>query len=180
MFHGDYPSQEVESGEQIGGNYGCCGCTGASVQYNDHVASLRPPQITLEERGKKVTAGLAGRGRRNGGINPLHQMSKDELIQECRGRHLQSLGLLKPALLSNPREELRGIQRVPALCFPNQTASMKDLNLGQYEAVPVEPLHDLKEHINIILKELPKHLTEEEKMFYLKNPLKQCFPPKRS
>ena len=128
MFHGDHPAQEVESGEQIGGNYGCCGCTGASVQYIDHVASLRAPQITLDERRKKVIAGPAGRERRNGGINPFHQMSKDELIRECRGRHLQSLGLLKPALLSNLREELKGVQRVPALCFPNQTASMKDLN----------------------------------------------------
>ena len=29
MYHGDDPSQEVESGEQIGGHFGCCGCTGA-------------------------------------------------------------------------------------------------------------------------------------------------------
>ena len=166
MFHGDHPSQEVESGEQIGGNYGCCGCTGASVQYIDHVASLRAPQITLDERRKKVIAGPAGRERRNGGINPFHQMSKDELIRECRGRQLQSDGLLKPALLGNLREELKGVQRVPALCFPNQTASMKDLDLGQYEVVPVEPLHDLKEHINNILKELPKHLTEEENALF--------------
>jgi len=43
---------------------------------------------------------------------------------------------------------------------------MKDLNLGQYELVPVEPLHDLKEHINNILKELPKHLTEEENALF--------------
>ena len=28
--------------------------------------------------------------------------------------------------------------------------------------VPVEPLHDLKEHINNILKELPKHLNDNE------------------
>ena len=39
---------------------------------------------------------------------------------------------------------------------------MKELNLTQFEVVPVEPLHDLKEHINNILKELPKHLTGEE------------------
>jgi len=43
---------------------------------------------------------------------------------------------------------------------------MKDLNLTQYEVVPVEPLHDLKEHINNILKELPKHLTNEEKPLF--------------
>jgi len=49
MFHGDHPSQEVESGEQLGANFGCCGCTMSSTQYYDHIASLRAPQINLEE-----------------------------------------------------------------------------------------------------------------------------------
>ena len=94
--------------------------------------------------------------------NLSKKWAKKNLIRECKGRNLQTDGLLKPALQSQLREELKGIQRVPALCFPNQSASMKELNLTQYEVVPVEPLHDLKEHINNILKELPKHLTGEE------------------
>ena len=162
LFHGDHPSQEVESGEQVGGTFGCCGCTLSSAQYSDHIASVRAPQITLEERRRKVIAGPAGKERRNGGVQPFQKMSKDDLIRECKGRNLQTDGLLKPALQSQLREELKGIQRVPALCFPDQSASMKELNLTQYEVVPVEPLHDLKEHINNILKELPKHLTGEE------------------
>ena len=166
MFHGDYPSQDVESGKQLGGNFGSCGCTVSSTQYSDHVASLRAPQITLEERRKKVIAGPAGKERRNGGVQPFQQMSKDDLIRECKGRNLPTGGLLKPALQSQLREELKGIQRVPALCFPDQTTSMNDLNLTQYEVVPVEPLHGLKEHINTILKELPKHLTDEEKPLF--------------
>ena len=36
IFHGDHPSQDVESGQQIGGNFGCCACTAASAQYFDH------------------------------------------------------------------------------------------------------------------------------------------------
>ena len=141
----------------MGGNYGCCGCTMSSTQYFDHIASLRAPQITLEERRKKVIAGPAGKERRNGGVQPFQQMSKDDMIRKSKGRNLPTDGLLKPALENQLREELEGIQRVPALCFPDQSASMKDLNLTQYEVVPVEPLHDLKEHINNILKELPKH-----------------------
>ena len=43
---------------------------------------------------------------------------------------------------------------------------IRDSNLTQYEVVPVEPLHDLKEHINNILKELPTHLTDEEKTLF--------------
>ena len=163
MFHGDHPAQEVECGEQNGGHYGCCGCTGASAAYIDHVASIRAPHVTLEERRKKVLAGPAGRERRNGGVSPFQQMTKDDLIKECRGRNLPTDGLLKPSLYSQLREELKGIQRVPALCFPSQTFSLQDLNLAQYKVVPVEPLHDLKEHINNFLLELPKHLTNEEK-----------------
>ena len=33
FFHCDQPSKEVKTGEQIGGGYGCCGCTGASANY---------------------------------------------------------------------------------------------------------------------------------------------------
>lgn len=36
IFHGDHPSQDVKSGHQIGGNFGCYGCTAASAQYFDH------------------------------------------------------------------------------------------------------------------------------------------------
>ena len=32
--------------------------------------------------------------------------------------------------------------------------------------VPVEPLHDLKEHINNILRELPKHLIDTESTLF--------------
>ena len=31
VFHGDHPSQEVENGEQLGRNFGCCGCTMSST-----------------------------------------------------------------------------------------------------------------------------------------------------
>ena len=88
-------------------------------------------------------------------------MSKEELIRECKVD-----GLLKPALESNLKEVLRGIQRVPALCFPQQQCSLQELSLGNYEVLPVEPLHDLKEHINNIFKELPIHLNDEEKVLF--------------
>ena len=166
FFQGDHPSQEVESGEQIGGGFGCCGCTGASASYIDHVGSLRAPHITLEERRRKVLEGPAGKKRRNCGVHPFKNMSKEELIRECKGRHLSVDGLLKPALESNLKEVLRGIQRVPALCFPQQECSLQELSLENYEVLPVEPLHDLKEHINNIFKELPKHLNDEEKVLF--------------
>lgn len=98
FFHGDHPSQEVETGEHIGGGYGCCGCTGVSANYINHVGSLTAPHITLEERRKKVLEGPAGRERRNGGVRPFKHMNKEELVKECKGRHLPTDGLLKPVL----------------------------------------------------------------------------------
>ena len=64
MFHAHHPVQEVKCGEQNGGHCGCCGSTGISAAYIDHVASMRAPQVTLEERRRKVIAGPAGRDRR--------------------------------------------------------------------------------------------------------------------
>jgi len=32
--------------------------------------------------------------------------------------------------------------------------------------LPVEPLHDLKEHVNNIFKELPQHLNDDEKVLF--------------
>ena len=57
-------------------------------------------------------------------------MSKD-LVRECKGHHQPSDDLLKPALEAQLKEELKGIQRVPALSFPAQMTSMKELNLGK-------------------------------------------------
>lgn len=104
MFHGDHPSQEVDNGEQLGGTFGCCGCTMSSTQYSDHIASIRAPQITLEERRRKVIAGPAGKERQNGGVQPFQQMSKDDQIRECKGQNLPTDGLLKPALQSQLTE----------------------------------------------------------------------------
>ena len=100
---------------------------------NDHVGSLRALHITLEERRRKVLEGPAGKERRNCGVLPFKNMSKEGLIRECKGRHLSVDGLLKPASESNLKEVLRGIQRVPALCFPQQECSLQELSLGNYE-----------------------------------------------
>ena len=125
-----------------------------------------PKEGDIRREKKKVIAGPAGKERRNGGVSPFQHMTKDDLIKECRGRNLPTDGLLKPSLYSQLREELKDIQRVLALCFPHQTFSLRDLNLAQYEVVPMQPLHDLKEHINNLLKKLPKHLTNEEKVLF--------------
>lgn len=113
------------------------------------MGSPRAPHITSKKEGERywkerywinwVLEGPAGKERRNRGVHPFKNMSKEELIREYKGWHLSVDGLLKPALQSNLKEALRGIQRVPALCFPQQECSLQELNLGNYEVLPVEP-----------------------------------------
>lgn len=40
--------------------------------------------------------------------------------------------------------------------------NLYDYFIGNYEVLPTEPLHDVKEHIANVLTELPAHLEKEE------------------
>lgn len=52
-------------------------------------------------------------------------------------------------------DTLRGVTRVPALLLINPTQSLSSLNLGAYEVLASEPLHDIKGHIINLITELP-------------------------
>ena len=41
------------------------------------------------------------------------------------------------------QKEMKGLIRVPALCFTHPTKQLEDLNLEHYEIGTVEPMHDL-------------------------------------
>ena len=73
LFRGDHPAQEVESGEQIGGNVSSCGCTTSSTQYPDHIAPQRDSGRTME---KSLQVQLDKKREMEA------HMSKDELIRE--------------------------------------------------------------------------------------------------
>ena len=45
--------------------------------------------------------------------------------------------------------------RVPALLYNNPNANLESLNLGGYEVLPCEPMHDISHHI-----ELPAHIED--------------------
>ena len=65
----------------------------------------------------------------------------------------------KPELETILREEvLKGVARLPAPFFNSPTAFLSDLDLEHYEVTPVEPLHDIKDHIKNPFEELFKHL----------------------
>ena len=52
--------------------------------------------MTLEEKRKKVMVGRrpAGQEKRNGGLNPFKNLTKEDLIRVSKGHHLPVDGLL--------------------------------------------------------------------------------------
>lgn len=130
FFHGDGPQQEFEAGEQKGGNAGCAGCSGDARLYKNLAVSLSRPHLSLPERLKKVLQGPAGRQKRNGGIKPFKDLRVEELKRECAARGLPCDGQKKD-LQQILKEELGGIQRVPAMMFFDQAKKMADLGLGE-------------------------------------------------
>jgi len=130
IFHGDGPQQEFESGEQKGGNAGCSGCSGDARRYNCLSVSLSKPFLSLSERLRKVLQGPAGRKKRNGGLKPFKNLRLEELRDECQARGLPADGQ-KKELQETLKEEMGGIQRVPAMMFFDQEKTLEQINLGK-------------------------------------------------
>jgi len=49
---------------------------------------------------------------------------------------------------------------------------------GNYEVLPTEPLHDVKEHIANVLTELPSHLEKDEKIIAFQDIIECLFAGK--
>ena len=60
------------------------------------------------------------------------------------------------------KEELHGVQRVPALLFTTPDQTLESINCASYENLSFEPLHDIGKHIENLLTELPNHLPTSE------------------
>ena len=130
FFHGDGPQQQFEAGEQKGGNAGCASCSGDARKYKYLEVSLSRSHLSLSERQKKVLQGPAGQHKRNGGIKPFKDLLLEDLKRECTARQLPCDGQRKDQLQEALKEELGGIQRVPAMIFFDQARTMADLGLG--------------------------------------------------
>ena len=131
FFHGDGPQQQFEAGEQKGGNAGCASCSGDARKYQDLAVSLSRSHLTLSDRLKKVLQGPAGKNKRNAGLKPFKDLRLEELRNECRARGLETEGQ-KKELQEILKEEIGGIQRVPAMMFFDQEKTLADLGLGRH------------------------------------------------
>ena len=80
-------------------------------------------------------------------------MLKLDLKKELKSRGLSTDGN-KSDLTKILQKEMKGLIRVPALCFTHSTKQLEDLNLEHYEIASVEPMHDISGnyHSSKILK----------------------------
>lgn len=90
--------------------------------------SKKTNQCLLEHL-KKVLQGPARKNRRNGGLKPFKDLHKEELKRECSAHGLFCAGS-KKQVQEIFKEEIGGIQRVPAMIFFDQEKTMADLGLG--------------------------------------------------
>ncbi|KAL9977624.1 hypothetical protein ACROYT_G015050 [Oculina patagonica] len=114
-----------------------------------------------------VRAGPAGRRKRKGEIKPFKGMTVEEMQIVCMARGLSDKEKSKQ-LKQTLKDHLKGVQRVPALLINDQDKSLKDINLGMYEVLPTEPLHDVKEHISNVVSEIIPHPNDNEKALFEK------------
>ena len=77
---------------------------------------------------------------------------------------------------------MRGCKRVPAILYDQPLNSLRNINCAKYEICQFEPMHDIANHIEHILNEIPEHLEKKKKkkfidvltMSYTNNTIKRC------
>ena len=97
------------------------------------------------------------------GINPLDNMRVHELRVELEKRGLATAGKKRQELEKDFDELRRGIVNVPALLQGCPETNVGHLCLDKYEISPVEPLHDVKGHLNNLIDEIRPLLKGEAK-----------------
>ena len=156
FFHGDGPAQQYEAGNSVGGVYPCvsCGIESKSIQNLEH--SFKCPTRTLKERRDFI---IKGDIWRKGGTNFFEKMKVGDIRKELNRRGVSTEGKKKPELEEIFRSIRQGITNIPPLLQPNPMANLEEIQLGQYEVAPCEPLHDLKGHFSNIIDESEHLLT---------------------
>ena len=162
FFHGDSPSRQYEAGQQKGGNFYCavCGASAHRVYEVDYV--FRCPHISLKDRQQLVLKGPYGKANSLAKSNkPFQGLTKSNLIRELNARSIYE-GEKKKELNDLLKDELHGVQRVPALLFTSPNKTLESINCATYEILGFEPLHDIGKHIENLFCELPDHLPSNE------------------
>ena len=170
MFTGDLPAVALESGNQKGGFYFCPSCDIHICQTDDISGSFQKNIRSLAFRQKEVLKGKFGKmNSLKKQTNPFENLTAEEMKQELMSRDIDisHLKVTKKELGVTLKKSLKGIKRVPALLMQDPIKDLQELQLGNYEIAMLEPMHDIANHIENILEELPHHLKEPHKSTFV-------------
>ena len=172
LFHGDGCAMALESGNQSGGHYFCPSCNIHLHQTDDIPSSYNQKFVSMANKQHKVLRGKYGK------INsctfkktlPFDKLSRQQIKDELTSRQVDFYGIkdTKADLLPLLKDELAGIKRLPILLMPSPRTDLNQLGLAKYEVSMVECMHDVANHIENILCELPFHLKPNDKEVYNK------------
>ena len=164
LFCGDGPAMSMEAGNQKGGIFFCTSCSIHKCQTDNIACTYQQKHRSFSDRIQEV---LKGRyGRYNSAVkkdtHPFKNLTKEQLREELSSRKIDITGLkvTKKDLVPKLKSVLRGIIRVPILLINDPLADLLSIGLTKYEVAMLECMHDVANHIENILLELPHHLTE--------------------
>ena len=106
----------------------------------------------------------------------FNNLQKHQIIDELHARDVKFTCIATKMLLQTQLgQEVKGIQRVPAIIFENPLADCNKFNLINYEILGTEPLHDINGHIKNLFEEIVEHVPNKT---YLQNVLTSSYEGK--
>lgn len=146
-----------------------------TLLFDDQAHALHHKWRSLQQLHTLATGGTFGR---QAGVLKPFELRVKELRLELRARGVVVPDKMKrPNLQQSLDDILRGVMRVPALLLTNPTQPLSSLNLGRYELVASEPLHDIKGHVLNVITELPNILPEGEEADKCTQLIDHCLAP---
>ena len=169
FFHGDGPACALEAGNQKGGHYFCPSCDIHLCQTDDIACTYQQKIKSYAEKQSLILAGKFGRSNSLSSLEkkalPFEKFTVVELKSELTSRNIDVKGFkntlkdLAPLL----KKVLKGAKRLPILLLNNPLSNLSSLGLVNYEITLIECMHDIANHIDNLLVELPNHIRPEDR-----------------
>ena len=156
FFHGDGPA-----GNQKGGHYFCPSCHIHLCQTDDITCTYQQKIKSYAEKQSLILAGKVG----SNSLSYLEKLTVVELKYELRSRNIDAKGFKNTWKDITPlsKKVLREVKRMPILLLNNPLSDLSSLGLANYEITLIEGMHDIANHIDNLLVELPNHLRPEDR-----------------
>ena len=154
----------LEAGNQKGGHYFCPSCDIHFCQTDDIACTYQQKIKSYAEKQSLILAGKLGKSNSLSSLGkkalPFEKFTVVELKSELRSRNIDVKGFRNTLkdLASLLKKVLRGAKRLPV-----PLSDLSSLGLVNYEITSIECMHDIANHIDNLLVELPNHIRPEDR-----------------